>query len=150
MKEPSQKDKNLDERILHGVDGLAPLPQCPNLTPNKSFKQKHLAGNLTDNDVDSLLRTIKGVNSDDEVDEEDIQDVLVLIAQALRDRDKLAIAAFIEDGWGKRCDTKDTDDFSELKDSDPQGRCACCEMWEVYDDYMTKKENMNKEHYREK
>lgn len=45
------------------------------------------------------------------------------------------IEKFIENGWGKRCKSKDTDDFPDLKDTD--NRCACCEMWEYYDDYVT-------------
>lgn len=44
--------------------------------------------------------------------------------------------AFITSCWGPRCETKDVDDFPELKD-EPNGRCACCEMWEIYDNYKS-------------
>jgi hypothetical protein len=39
---------------------------------------------------------------------------------------------FITDSYGKRCETKDLDDFPELKHSE---RCLCCKMWEDYDDW---------------
>lgn len=50
-------------------------------------------------------------------------------------REREAVRAFIEQGWGRRCKTRDTEDFPELKDH-LDGRCATCEMWEVYDEYF--------------
>ena len=45
-------------------------------------------------------------------------------------------AKFVEEGWGKRCETKDLEDFPELA-HDPKGsRCGTCEMWEHYDEWV--------------
>lgn len=45
-------------------------------------------------------------------------------------------AKFVEEGWGKRCKTKDLEDFPELT-HDPKGsRCGTCEMWEHYDEWV--------------
>lgn len=43
-----------------------------------------------------------------------------------------AIEAFITDGWGERCKTKDADDFKDTNG----GRCPTCEIWEHYDEYQ--------------
>lgn len=51
------------------------------------------------------------------------------------------IENFIIWGWGKRCENKDTDDFPELKNAG-EGRCACCEMWEHYDEYIKSLEKL--------
>ncbi len=59
-----------------------------------------------------------------------LAEVQALVAQREHD----AVRAFVEQGWGPRCETKDTEDFPELKDH-PDGRCPACEMWEAYDDF---------------
>lgn len=49
---------------------------------------------------------------------------------------KVGVQKFITNGWGERCKAKDIDDFPELKETDQQGRCACCVMWEHYDEWL--------------
>ena len=36
--------------------------------------------------------------------------------------------------YGKRCKTKDIDDFPEIKDDKDSNRCFVCEIWETVDD----------------
>lgn len=48
---------------------------------------------------------------------------------------------FIEWGWGPRCETKDLDDFPEMRKDPLRNRCACCEMWEAYDQWVAEAVN---------
>lgn len=63
----------------------------------------------------------------------------ILISTIDQERDK-AVRDFITKGWGKRCETKDTDDFPEMKDDPLANRCATCEMWEHYDELNERNE----------
>ena len=47
-----------------------------------------------------------------------------------------SVEQFVTHHFGPRCKTKDMDDFPELKETDPVGRCAACEIWEAYDEWM--------------
>lgn len=47
---------------------------------------------------------------------------------------KMSILDLIEADWGPRCETKDTDDFPELKD-DIKGRCPVCVVYERFDKF---------------
>lgn len=54
--------------------------------------------------------------------------------QALLTKAELeGIDKFITDGWGKRCKTRDFDDFPEI---DEFSRCPTCEMWEHRDEFI--------------
>ena len=45
--------------------------------------------------------------------------------------------AFIKWGWGERCETTDKEDFPDTDYEDPNNaRCANCEMWEHYDEWL--------------
>jgi hypothetical protein len=53
---------------------------------------------------------------------------------------KMSMLDLIELDWGPRCETKDTDDFPELK-GDEKSRCGVCvvyerfdKFWELYDE----------------
>ncbi len=43
---------------------------------------------------------------------------------------------YITKNYGKRCETKDTEDFPDLKKDE---RCLCCLMWERYDKQKTQR-----------
>jgi hypothetical protein len=46
-------------------------------------------------------------------------------------------AEFITWGYGERCKTSDIEDFPETDYDDlKNSRCACCEMWEHYDEFL--------------
>lgn len=47
-----------------------------------------------------------------------------------------AVEEFILFDAGPRCDTKDTVDFPELKESPEHERCYTCRMWEHYDEFV--------------
>ena len=45
--------------------------------------------------------------------------------------------AFIKWGWGERCESTDKEDFPDTDYEDPNNaRCANCEMWEHYDEWL--------------
>lgn len=47
-----------------------------------------------------------------------------------------AVRDFITETYGKRCDVPDIVEFPEIIDDPKASRCACCEMWEIYDDWL--------------
>lgn len=47
-----------------------------------------------------------------------------------------AIEDYIEHHYGRRCKTKDTHDFPELKDDPLANRCPICEAWDGFDRYF--------------
>lgn len=53
------------------------------------------------------------------------------------DKLKAVIEYNIEDVWGPRCKTKDTDDFDELITVGDlgAGRCPCCLVYERFDSF---------------
>jgi hypothetical protein len=70
-----------------------------------------------------------------------LSDITALIATATREAYERAVERYVADVYGPRCKTKDTDDFPELEESDPQNRCACCEAWDTYDSWLAERGN---------
>lgn len=49
------------------------------------------------------------------------------------------VLRLIERDWGKRCETKDTEDFPELLNS-KNGRCGVCVVYEKFDKFWARLE----------
>lgn len=66
------------------------------------------------------------------------------IKQLIQKECREAVEDFIKDGWGERCDIKDTEDFPDLITDPKANRCPTCEMWEHVEEYFElKKEQPN-------
>lgn len=106
----------------------------------------------TDN-LDKLLERLYNVawvegNNYDDTAEQAGTDTEVRSAKELRwcETTKQAIEAYIAEqnaeafikwGWGERCESTDKEDFPDTDYEDPNNaRCANCEMWEHYDEWL--------------
>lgn len=56
----------------------------------------------------------------------------VKLANEVREMEESSLEKLLIEHFGKRCKTKDTDDFPDLKGK-KKGRCLTCEVWEAFD-----------------
>ena len=63
-------------------------------------------------------------------------DMMALLASEKQAAYREGAEAFVTTQVGARCDTKDTEDFPELKDGN--GRCPACELWDEFDQWATR------------
>jgi hypothetical protein len=62
------------------------------------------------------------------------KDVFAQERQTLLNKLEEEVEKYFTKKYGKRCKTKDIDDFPEIKDDKDSNRCFVCEIWETVDD----------------
>lgn len=105
----------------------------------KDFKNLYVKEFTTDWQAQRLVR-------ETEIDVMSLNNLLALFERQLVEERIDGARDYIKWGYGDLCETKDTDDFPDIKDDPLANSCSSCEEWEHFEQWKSQlKANKSRE-----